>query len=151
MGTNRDLYAQDFYKWTQATATLIRQSKWHEVDVECLAEELESLGRRDRRELGSRLEILTMHLLKWRYEPERREHSHSWYDTILEQRGQIQSLLDDSPSLRPQATTRLARRYARARRRAIGETQLPAPAFPQVCPWSTEQILDDDFWLESTS
>ncbi len=148
MGTNTELYEQDFYKWTQATAALIRQGKWHEVDPECLAEELESLGKRDRRELGSRLEVLAMHLLKWCYQPERREDSHSWYDTILEQRGQMQQLLNDSPSLRPRVATLLAQHYRRARRRAMGETQLPATAFPQECPWSAAQILDDDFWPE---
>jgi hypothetical protein len=140
MGTNTELYEQDFYAWTQATADRIRRGKWHEVDPVCVAEELESLGKRDRRELGSRVEVLTMHLLKWCYQPERREHSHSWYDTIVEQRGQIQSLLEDSPSLRPQVTTLLVQHYERARRRAMGETQ--------DCPWSAAQILDDGFWPE---
>ncbi len=64
MDANAELYAKDFYAWTQATAALIREGKWHEVDPKYLAEELESLGRRDRRELGSRLEVLMMHLLK---------------------------------------------------------------------------------------
>jgi hypothetical protein len=146
MGTNTEVYEQDFYKWTQATATLIRQGKWHEVDPARLAEELESSGKRDRRELESRLEVLTMHLLKWCYPPERRGDSHSWYDTILEQRGQIQPLLDDSPSLRPQVVTLLVQHYPRACRRALGETQIPATAFPQACPWSAAQVLDDDFW-----
>ncbi len=125
MGTNTDLYEQDFYKWTQATAALVRQGQWHEVDPACLAEEWESLGKWDRRELGSRLEILVMHLLKWSYQ-----------------------LLHDSPSLRPQVGPLLVQQYRRARRRAMGETQLPTPAFPQECPWSVAQVLDDDFWPE---
>jgi hypothetical protein len=149
MSANTELYDQDFYQWTQTTAALIRQGKWHEVDADYLAEELESLGKRDRRELESRLEVLMMHLLKWCYQPEQREYSHSWYDTILEQRGQIQQLLDDSPSLRPQAEALLAHRYARSRRRAIGETQLPEATFPPEGPWTAEQVLDDDFWPES--
>jgi hypothetical protein len=149
MGVNTELYDQDFYQWAQTTAALIRQGKWHAVDAEHVAEELESLGKRDRRELGSRLEVLVMHLLKWCYQPEGRESSHSWYDTILEQRGQMQQLLDDSPSLRLQVETLLAHRYARARRRAMGETQLPDTTFPQACPWTTEQVLDDEFWPEN--
>lgn len=149
MGSNADLYEQDFFQWTQTTAALIRQGKWHEVDPDSVAEELESLGKRDRRELESRIEVLTMHVLKWRYQPEGREHSHSWYDTILEQRGQIRRLLDDSPSLRLQAATVLEQRYPRARRRAMGETKLPETLFPQTCPWTTAQLLDDDFWPES--
>jgi hypothetical protein len=149
METNADLYEQDFFRWTQTTAALIREGKWYAVDAESVAEELESLGKRDRRELESRIEVLTMHLLKWRYQPEGREHSHSWYDTILEQRGQIQRLLDDSPSLRPQTATVLVQRYSRGRRRAIGDTQLPETRFPRTCPWTIEQLLDDDFWPES--
>jgi hypothetical protein len=149
MGMNSELYEHDFFQWTQTTAALIRQGKWHEVDPESLAEELESLGKRDRRELESRIEVLTMHLLKWRYQPAGREHSHSWYDTILEQRGQMQRLLDDSPSLRPQVATLLDQRYSRARRRAIGATRLPESLFPQTCPWTIAQLLDDDFWPES--
>lgn len=106
------------------------------------------MGKRDRRELESHIEVLTMHVLKWHYQPQGREPSHSWYDTILEQRGQIRRLLDDSPSLRPQAATVLEQRYPRARRRAMGETKLPETLFPQTCPWTTAQLLDDDFWPE---
>ena len=107
------------------------------------------MGKWDRRELGSRLEVLTMHWLQWRYQPEGREHSHSWYDTILEQRGQMQPLLEDSPSLRPQAATLLVQCYPRARQRVTGEIQIPEPIFPQTCPWTTMQVLDDNFWPES--
>ena len=148
MGTNSDLYDQDFYAWTQTTATLIRQGKWHEVDPEYVAEELESLGKRDRRELGSRLQVLLLHLLKWQGQPGRREYSHSWYDTIIEQREQIQDLLADSPSLRPQLPALLAQRYLRARQKALNETALPDTGLPQTCPWTVEQLLDEAFWPE---
>ena len=151
MGINSGLYEQDFFQWTQTTAALIRQGKWHEVDPESVAEELESLGKRDRRELESRIEVLTMHVLKWHYQSAGRDYSHSWYDTILEQRGQIQRLLDDSPSLRPRVATSLEQRYPRARRRAMGDTQLPESIFPQTCPWTPAQLLDDDFWPDSES
>ena len=148
MGSNADLYEQDFFQWTQTTTALIRQGKWHEVDPDAVAEELESLGKRDRRELESRIEVLTTHVLKWHYQPEGGEHSYSWYDTILEQRGQIRRLLDASPSLRPQAATVLEQRYPRARQRGTGETKLSETLFPQTCPWTTTQLLDDDFWPE---
>ena len=146
MGTNADLYAQDFFAWTQTTAALLRQGKWHEIDPESVAEELESLGKRDRRELISRLEVLVMHLLKWCYQPERREPSHSWSDTIWEQRRELALLLDDSPSLRRQVSLVLQRRYPSARHKALDETGLPESALPQECPWTAEQILDDGFW-----
>ena len=152
MGTNAALaalYAKDFYAWTQVAAALIRRGKWHEVDADCVADELESLGKRDWRELGSRLEVLMMHLLKWCYQPDRCEYSHRWYDTILEQRGQIQSLVDDDPSLHAHVEALLGQRYARARRRASGETEFSGTRFPQACPWNAAQVLDDEFWPEA--
>jgi hypothetical protein len=146
MGHNSELYEQDFFQWTQTTAALIRQGKWHEVDAENVAEELESLGKRDRRELASRLQVLMMHLLKWHYQPERRLEGHSWRSTIRTQRLQLRLLLRDSPSLRPQVPTFVAEVYPAARTEASDETGLPETTFPQECPWVAEQILDDDFW-----
>ena len=151
MGTNTELYAQDFFEWTQTTATLLRSNLLDAIDLEALAEEIESVGRSQKRELGNRLEVLVMHLLKWRYQPKGRDDSHSWYDTIIEQRGQLQDLLIDSPSLQLQVFDLLIHRYPRARQRAIGETRLSAAAFPDACPWTAEQVLDDDFWPEKSS
>ena len=146
MGSNAELYEQDFFQWTQTTAALIRQGKWPEVDSEYVAEELESLGKRDRRELASRLQVLVMHLLKWHYQPERRIEGHSWRSTIRTQRLQLRLLLRDSPSLRPQVPTYVADLYPAARAEAGDETGLPETTFPQECPWTAEQLLDDDFW-----
>jgi hypothetical protein len=149
MGTNAELYDADFYAWCLTTAALIREKKWHDIDPESVAEEVESLGRSQKRELESRLEVLMMHLLKWCYQPERREDSHSWYDTILEQRSQLARLLRDNPSLRPQVSNLLTEGYADAHRRALGETRLLAAVFPQACPWTSEQVLDAEFWPEA--
>ena len=148
MNTNAELYEQDFYAWTQATAALIRTGKWQDIDREALAEEVESLGKSDKRELEHRLETLVMHLLKWRYQPDYREQSHSWYDTIREQRSQLARLLRDSPGLRPQVPALLTASYPEARRRAIGETRLHTARFPQDCPWTSEQVQDAAFWPE---
>ena len=134
MGTNAELYHADFYAWYLTTATLIREGKWYDIDPESVAEEVESLGRSQKRELESRLEVLMMHLLKWCYQPERRASSHSWYDRILEQRSQFVRLLRDNPSLHPQVFILLTEGYADARRRAIGETQSLVAVFPQACP-----------------
>jgi hypothetical protein len=143
---NRALYEQDFYDWTQKTAALIRARTWDALDGEALAEEMESLGRSEKRELEHRLEVLVMHLLKWRYQPDYRTQSHSWYDTIREQRSQLARLLRDNPSLRPQVSTFLIESYPEARQRAIGETRLDTGLFPQDCPWTPEDVLDPGFW-----
>jgi hypothetical protein len=71
MGTNTELYKQDFFEWTQSTAALIRAGKWYDIAPEALAEEVESLGARDHRELRRRLQRLVTHLLKWQYQPSR--------------------------------------------------------------------------------
>src|SRR5215510_1676844 len=100
MKTPAPLYDHDFYAWTQEQAALLRAKKSRELDYPNLAEELEALGKRDRRELEHRLEVLVMHLLKWRYQSERRERSRGWRSTIREQRRRLARLLQDSPSLR---------------------------------------------------
>ena len=142
-------YDEDFYSWTQATAALIRQQKWHDVDWKHVAEELEALGKRDRRELESRLATLMLHLLKWRFQPERRQRGRSWRRTILEQRRQLAALLADSPSLHRRVSDTLWQLYAHARQYAAAETGLPDETFPAVCPWTASQILDSEFWPES--
>ena len=63
MRTHTELYDQDFYAWRQTTADLIRVGKWHDLDQEALAEEIESLGKSDWRELASRIAVLLRHLL----------------------------------------------------------------------------------------
>ena len=172
MTTNTDVYTTDLYAWCLTTAALVRAGQWDAIDAEALAEELESLGKSQQRELKSRLEVLVLHLLKWQHQPQRRQEGHSWEDTILEQRHQIADLLGDNPSLRPQVGALLAAVYPRACQRALrqmtpsgGETHqrpVPLPGFvmPQgghqdvvntfalgfACPWTEHDILDDDFW-----
>jgi len=104
-------YDVDFFAWTQAQAEALRAAKWELLDYENLAEEVESLGKRDQRELASRLGVLMRHLLTWRYQPERRRTGRSWRSTILEQRGRIDGMLEQSPSLRPQLPNILEKEY----------------------------------------
>jgi hypothetical protein len=77
MGTNAALYKQDFFAWTQTTAAMIRAGKWYDIASEVLAEEVESLGVHDHREMRRRLQRLVMHLLQWQYQPSRRQTGHS--------------------------------------------------------------------------
>ena len=104
--------------------------------------------KRDVRELESRLEVLVMHLLKWPYQPERRERGRRWRSTIIEQRGRLQRLLAQSPSLHPQIPILVAEGYTRTRQRTLVETGLTESVIPPTCPWSTGQSLDDAFWPE---
>jgi hypothetical protein len=146
MDRNSALYEEDFYAWTIEQARLLREGALSEIDAENIAEELECMGKSNRRELRSRLIVLLMHLLKFRFQADR--ISPSWRITIRAQRDEIQALLADSPSLHPAVTEMLARAYIRARQDAIDETGLPATAFPAECPFTPEQILSEDFLPE---
>src|SRR5437660_6611753 len=110
-------YEEDFYAWTVEQSRLLRSGELSAIDVANIAEEIESMGRSDRRELKSRLVVLVMHLLKWRHQPSAR--SRSWSATIDEQRLQIEGILAESPSLRPKAATVFSGASAIARARQI--------------------------------
>lgn len=136
-------YEDDFALWSAEQAALIRAGRFDRVDLENVAEEIESLGRSNKHEIRSRLEVLIMHLLKWERQPEHR--SRSWSSTIRDQRNKIQRLLDESPSLKTFPRQVYADEYPRARELASEETTIYLHLFPETCPYSIEQILDPEF------
>ncbi|MEH2083221.1 MAG: DUF29 domain-containing protein [Nostoc sp.] len=139
------LYNQDFLVWTQQQAECLKKGRWAELDVEHLVEELEALGRSERKELGSYLQVLLIHLLKCQYQPERK--TKSWVNTISNCRNQIQDCLEDTPSLQRllEDWEWIQKYYRRARRDAANETQKPIEIFPLECPFTIEQLLDPEF------
>lgn len=141
-----ETYDADFFEWTRSTAMLLRQRRFKDLDVEHAAEEIEDMGKREYKELGSRLQVLIAHLLKWKLQP--RKRSRSWRATIVTQRIEIHPTLRDSPSLRPRLLADLDAHYADSVKRAAAETGLRVSAFPARCPFSMEQILDEDFMGE---
>ncbi|BAP54790.1 hypothetical protein THII_0493 [Thioploca ingrica] len=140
-------YEQDFYAWTHHNAQLLRQGKLAEIDVVNLAEELESMGKSQQHALINRLAVLLMHLLKWQFQSARR--SRSWELTIIEQRQEIIDLLEESPSLKPSIEAKLAKAYNKAVIKAERETGIRYTDFPSICPYTLEQVLDDNFYPES--
>jgi len=136
-------YEQDFCAWIARNVELLRAGSLSEIDAEHIAEELESMGKRDLRQLRSRLQVLTLHLLKWKYQPDLR--GSSWLATIDHQRDEIDALLLDSPSLRSGLDRALALVYPKAVRDACRETGLPEASFPQTCPWRLDEILAPGF------
>jgi len=138
------LYDRDFYAWSRQQAELLRAGKLAEADIEHIAEEIDSMGRTEKRELISRLTVLLLHLLKWRHQPGKR--GPSWEASIANQRDDIADHLDDNPSLKPLLPQALASAYRKAFREAVAETGLPGPTFPEACPWTVEQVLDGGFW-----
>jgi Domain of unknown function DUF29 len=147
VGQNKVDYEADFYAWTEEQARLLRDGELSAIDAANIAEEIESLGRSDRRELRSRLTVLLMHLLKWRQQPG--DRSAGWLGTIREQRRQIELVLDDSPSLHPFVAAVLARAYGDARVDAAEETGLPATDFPLECPFTLDEVLSRSFLPEA--
>lgn len=142
-------YDQDYYQWFHDQARLLREGLWEHIDVENLAEELEDMGKREKRALRSRTVVLLAHLLKYAYQPERR--GPSWAGTIREQRKQLDALLCDSPSLKPRLIDDLEDSYISARLLAAGETGLPEKAFPASCPFTLDELIDEHFWPQSTT
>ena len=145
--TARELYDRDFFEWTQCNAALLRARRFDEADIEHLAEEVEDMGRRDRRELTSRLEVLITHLLKWLAQPTRRERG-GWRATINTQRRRILKLLGEMPSLSTALEENLAEVYRDAVKAAVDQTRLPKAAFSEACPITIDQILNEEFFPE---
>jgi hypothetical protein len=137
-------YEKDFYAWTQAQATQLRAHQFSLLDIENLSEEIESMGRSERRQLTNRLEILLTHLLKWQFQPALR--GRSWQLTIVEQRRRIEKLLHANPSLRPHLPDLLAEAYDDATFGAMRETGLPQESFPRSCPYPLDVVLAE-VWL----
>jgi len=144
MNTLQLEYESDFYGWIYKNIELLKQRKFSELDVEVLIDELESMAKRDKRELISRLTILIAHLLKWQFQPTRR--SGSWQGSIDEQRFKIGKHLGDSPSLNNQLSESIKIAYPDALKLAIKETKLSSTIFPKNCLYSIEQLLDEDFY-----
>ncbi len=138
------MYELDFYTWTQQQAEFLQAKKWSCLDIPNLVEEIESLGRQERRELENRLGVLLGHLLKWEFQPENR--SRSWFATIREQRRRSLRLLEKSPSLQPYLCETLETAYEDALDLAVRETSLSYKVFPKECLYSLDQTLDFGFF-----
>jgi hypothetical protein len=137
------LYERDFYAWLNDQAAKLRARSHNDIDWDNLSEEIESVGRSQKKEIRSRLELLIHHLLKWQFQPGRR--SESWRITIGEQRTFIPGIIEDSPSLASYPTEVFEKAYSAGRRKAIEETGLSANVFPSRPPFSVSEVLDDRY------
>jgi Domain of unknown function DUF29 len=151
--TDPELYERDFHLWTQRQAAELRRAAGAgsnlPLDWANLAEEIESLGARDRREVASRIEQIVLHLLKLQHSPAD-EPRRGWQETVGRERSEIEEVLAQSPSLHQEVVPALARRWPAARRRAaqaLADEVDPA-TLPATCPYTAAQILDSDWWPE---
>jgi Domain of unknown function DUF29 len=146
MSAKASPYERDFYAWSQEQAELLRAGKADQADLENIAEEIESIGKGEKRELVNRLTILLLHLIKWRFQPMMR--GRSWRLSIEGQRLDIEELLADNPSLQPVLAASIAQAWRRALIEAERETGLDGSSFPAACPWVAEELMRSDFWPE---
>lgn len=146
MQQSKNLYEKDFYAWTQEQAKLIRNKALNKLDLLNLLEEVESMGASQKREFESRLSVILVHLLKWKYQPVMR--SNSWLGSIVENRNEIETLLNQNPSLTNTKISqeKLKNAYKHAIRKAAVETGLNKNIFPEKCEWTIKQLLDDEFF-----
>lgn len=141
-----NLYDQDFVQWTAETARRLRaQGSIAEADIEHVAEEIEDMGKRDQREAINRAVVILVHLLKCRYQPDKR--TRSWDGSIVEQRSALEGVFEQSPSLRRYVEEKWSRVCALAIRQAEREVD-PQGFFPKIedCPFTFTQAVDPDFW-----
>ena len=142
----QSLYEADYLKWIETTIEMLRVRDYSNIDWENLIEEIESIGRSERKSLKSNLIVVLTHLLKWQFQPEFR--SGSWKGSIVEHRRRIRDALKDSPSLKPYLQEVFAECYLDAVELASAETELPVETFPQECPYTPAEVLDSSFLPE---
>lgn len=140
------LHDLDFYTWAHQQAELLRQGRFSELDTDHLIEELDSMGARERRELETRLSILLQHLLKWRYQPERR--GNGWLRTIKIQRMDAMRVLEDNPGLKAKLPELFDSAYTRARILATDETGMDETDFPEKPPFGIEDVMNMNYLPE---
>lgn len=141
---NHISYDRDFYAWAMENADLLRQKKFEEIDVDNIAEEIESMGKSNKRALFSHVAVLMAHLLKWKYQPVRR--STSWTLTIENQRFEITDLINESPSLKREVELQFQHAYEKALIITAQETGINKKDLPNNCPFTLEQCLKEDFF-----
>jgi Domain of unknown function DUF29 len=138
-------YEEDFYGWTQEQAAALRDRKWIALDLEHLAEEIESVGNEQRFAIESHLTNLLAHLLKYQYDPASAPRR-GWRVTIRNARREIRKRA--LGGLRDYPAAYLPVAYREAREDAADGTDLPLATFPEACPWTVEEVLDEAFWPE---
>lgn len=141
--TQMSTYETDFYAWTQEQAELLRTGRTNEIDLTNMIEEIETMGRSERRALETSMGRLLQHLLKWQFQPMLR--SRSWALTIRNQRRELEKILRDNPSLKSKLAEIFSEAYVTARGWAEAETGFSEATFPAHCPWTLEEVIQPDF------
>jgi hypothetical protein len=140
-------YEEDFYGWAMKNASLLKQGKFCEADMENIIEEMEAMGRSEKSQLVNRFAVLIAHLLKWQLQPDFR--GRSWHGTIKEQRKRAKILLKENPSLKSKLQEAFTDAYGLAVDQIEKETPIDLKLLPLECPYTFEQCLEEEFYPEA--
>lgn len=139
-------YENDFYGWAMQNIQLLKQGNYQEADIEHIIEELEEMGTSHENQLINRLAVLIAHLLKWQFQPDFR--GRSWEGTIEEQRRKIDRIIKKNPSLKPKISEAIEEGFADSKAIIKKETPIDMKVLPSTCPYTFDQIMDDEFYPE---
>jgi Domain of unknown function DUF29 len=146
------LYTTDYHRWLEITIQQLRDGNLAALDVDNLLEELEDMGRSEKRSVYSNLKILLLHLLKYRYQPTIAAvsgRSNSWLGSIVEHRQRLNKAFKDSPSLKPYYAEIFAEAYGEARELVAAETGMDIADFPAESPFLSEAVLRSGYLPEN--
>ena len=138
-----NLYERDYYLWLLHTAQLIKNGKFSELDAVNLIEEIEDMGRSEKRAVKSNLIIVLLHLLKYKYQPAKR--TNSWKSSVREHRRRLRDDFKTSPSLKRYFKEVFSECYQDAREQAADETGLSINFFPIASPFTATEALDPNY------
>ena len=146
MGT---AYETDIVAWANEQAALLRTGKLDQIDIEHISDEVEDVGKSEQRELSHRMAVLLSHLLKWKYQLERR--GASWQSTIRTQRIAIETRLQKTPGLKSSIndSSWWADPWADAVYDFAKETGIDIE-LPDSCPWTFDQVMDQQWKPQET-
>jgi hypothetical protein len=144
MRTRAAAYEKDVILWSEDQARALRARRFAKLDIEHLADEIEDVGKSEKRELASRMAVLLAHLLKWRVQPENR--TNSWRVTISDQRRRIALAIKETPSLRAVMREPVWQEDMWLDARAQGRKETGLDELPEACPWTMDEAADGDFW-----
>jgi hypothetical protein len=139
-------YETDVIAWANEQAAFIRSGRFDLLDLEHIADEIEDVGKSERRELRNRMAILLAHLLKWQYQTG--YQGNSWRRTIKEQRRGVNGCLKETPSLKVDLDLPDWWEWVWSDAVEIAVRETGLDCFPESCPWNFEQIMNPDFWPE---
>jgi hypothetical protein len=139
----KQLHETDDDLWLWETVELLKQKRFNDLDLENLIEELEDMGSEKRNAVKSLLEQVIIHLLLFQYWTEESDrNSYHWQGEILEFRTQIQDRI--TTNLRNYLSEELTNLYQRSLKKVKIKTQFKVN-FPDECPYTLEQLLDENY------